>query len=82
MDNSFNSVMFSVAALHYCHKRSNMHGVVQKIRQGVPPCVIQEELRGKRADTAHMTAKLAVLKGDSCANDIIVASCYNTNPSA
>eukprot|EP00957_Ditylum_brightwellii_P126147 9616953-Ditylum_brightwellii.AAC.1 len=80
MDNLFNSAVLSVAVLHYCPKRVKPQGAVQKRRQTVLLCVIQEELSGERANTEHVTVKAAVFKSDSHANDIIVAPDYDPKP--
>ena len=42
--------------------------------------VLQEELKGKRADAALGTLKVAVLKGDSKSRDLIVVSNYDQKP--
>ena len=63
MDNLFNSVLFTVAAAN-CKTKVNTQGVLQKSGQGAPPCVMQEEVKGKAAEAIHGTVKAAVLKGD------------------
>eukprot|EP00957_Ditylum_brightwellii_P028256 2134122-Ditylum_brightwellii.AAC.1 len=62
MDNLFNSVRFSVASLNYCPKKVMTQGVIRASGGGVPSCVLQEVLSGKRAEEACGTVKAAVLK--------------------
>ncbi len=53
---------------------------MRKNGRGAPPIVFQEEVTGKKAETAHGTVKDAVLNGDSHAQDLIVASCFDQKP--
>eukprot|EP00957_Ditylum_brightwellii_P148395 11298003-Ditylum_brightwellii.AAC.1 len=62
MDNLFNSIRFSVVALNYCPKKVLTQGVIRASGRGVPLCVLQEVLSGKRAEEACSTVKAAVLK--------------------
>ena len=79
MDNLFNSVNLARAA-YSLPTRVLIHGVIRKSERGVPPCVIQEELKGKKADAARGTLKVAVLKGDSKSSDLVIASNYDQKP--
>ncbi len=62
MDNLFNSVQFTIAAAG-CKTKLLTQVVLRKSGRGAPPCVIQEEINGKKAEAAHGTVKAAVLKG-------------------
>eukprot|EP00957_Ditylum_brightwellii_P083043 6312296-Ditylum_brightwellii.AAC.2 len=77
MDNLFNSVMLCIGALQFCPRKALAQGVIRQSGRGVPPCVIQQELSGKRAEQACGTIKAAVLKGESHASNIIITSCYD-----
>ncbi len=55
-------------------------GVWRKNGCGAPPCIFQEEVTVKKAEAACGTIKTAVLKGDSCAQDLIVASSLDQKP--
>ena len=79
MDNLFVSVNLARQA-YSLPTRVSIHGVIRKSGRGVPACVIQEELTGKRAEAAKGTVKAAVLKGDSKSCDLIVTSCYDMKP--
>lgn len=57
-----------------------IHSVIRKSGRGVPSCVIQAELTGKRAEDAHGTVKAAVLRGDSIAENLVITSCYDQKP--
>ena len=48
MDNLFNSVLFKVATAN-CKTKVKTQGMLQKSGQGAPPCVMQEEVKGKAA---------------------------------
>ena len=41
---------------------------------------MQEDKTGKAANAARGRVKVAVLKGDSCLSNLVVASCYDQNP--
>ena len=79
MDNLFNSVNLARAA--YCLPTKVLtHGVIRKSGRGVPPCVFQEDKTGKKAEAERGTTRVAVLRGDSRSQDLIVASCYDQKP--
>ncbi len=80
MDNLFNSVQFTVAAA-MCKTMVLTQGVLWKNGRGVPPCIVQEEVIGKKAEAARGTVIAAVLEGDARAQGIIVASCFDKKPS-
>ena len=76
MDNLFNSVNLARQAFALVQKVKT-DGVLRKSQRGVPPCVIQEELKGKCGDAVRGTLKVAVLKGDSKSCDLVVVSNYD-----
>ena len=41
---------------------------------------MQEDKTGKAANAARGRVKVAVLKGDSCLSNLVVASCYDQKP--
>eukprot|EP00957_Ditylum_brightwellii_P120746 9210352-Ditylum_brightwellii.AAC.1 len=43
----------------------------------VPLCVTQEHLSRKRADPVCDTINAAMLQGESCADAIVITSCYD-----
>ena len=62
----------------YCiWARVFIHGVIQKAMNGVPPCVLQVDLTGKRAEAARGTIIAAVLEGDSKSSTLVVTSYYD-----
>ncbi len=63
MDNLFNSVNFTIEAAT-CKTKVLTQGILQKSNCGAPPCVYQEELKGKAAERARGTANAAVLMGE------------------
>ena len=79
MDNIFNY-------LRLAHESFNLpktvltDGSIKKSGRGVPPCVIQQELKGKHAKTARGTVKAAVLKGDSKLCNLVIVSNYDQKP--
>eukprot|EP00957_Ditylum_brightwellii_P091635 6977482-Ditylum_brightwellii.AAC.1 len=70
MDNLFNSVLLCIGALHFCSQKVLTQGVMRRNGRGVPLCVTQEPLYGKRADAACGTIKEAVPQGESHADAI------------
>ena len=64
MYNLFNSVLFTVAAEN-CKTKLMTQGVLQKSGRGAPPCIMQEEVKGKAAKAIRGTVKAAVLKGNT-----------------
>ena len=79
MDNPFSSVNLAREA-YSIWARVLIHGLIWKSMRGVPPCVLQEELTGKRADAARGTVKATVLEGGSKACQLIITSCYDQKP--
>jgi len=79
MDNLFNSVNLA-RQVYTLPSRVKTDGVIHKSGWGVPVMVLQEELKGKRADAVRGTLKVAVLKGDSKSCNLIVVSNYNQKP--
>ena len=79
MDNLFNSVRLARESFALPQKVLT-DGVIRKSGRGVPPCVIQEELKGKHAEAARGTLKAAVLKGDSKSCDLVIVSNYDQKP--
>ncbi len=79
MDNLFNSVQFSIAAAN-CKTKVLTQRILRKNGRGAPPIIFQEEVTGKKAEATRGTVKAAVLKGDSCAQGLIVASCFDQKP--
>ena len=79
LDNLFVSVNLARQA-YSLPQKVLIHGVIRKNQQGVPPCVYQEEVQGKKADEVRGTMKAAVLKGDSKSSDLVVTSCYDQKP--
>ncbi len=79
MDNLFMSVGLGREA-YSLPTRVLVHGVIRKSKQGVPPCVLQEDKTGKAAKNAQGTVKAAVLKNDSKSHNLIVTSCYDQKP--
>ncbi len=63
MGNLFNSVNFTIKAVT-CKTKGLAQGVLQKSNHGAPPCIYQEELKGKAAERARGTANAAVLMGE------------------
>ena len=56
-------------------------GVTRKIMRGISPCVAQEKLKSKKAQTeTRGTSKEAVLEGDPKCTNLIEASMYDTKP--
>ena len=79
MDNLF--VLMNLARATYAFPtRVAIHGVIRKSGRGcgVRPCVLQEELTGKRAEAVKVkgTVKAAVVKGNSKADNLTVTSCH------
>ena len=75
MDNLFNSVNFARAA-YSLPQRVKVQGVIRKSQRGVPPIVMQEKAKGKKAeDAARGTTKVAVLRGNDESSNLIVGSC-------
>ena len=79
MDNLFNSINLAREA-YSLWARVLIHGVIRKSMQVVPPCVLQEELTGKRADSERGAVKTAVLEGGSKYWQLIITSCYGAGP--
>ena len=79
LDNLFVSVNLARQA-YSLPQKVLIHGVIRKSQRGVPPCVYQEEVQGKKADEVRGTMKAAVLKGDSKSSDLVVTSCYDQKP--
>ena len=78
LDNLFNSV--NLARTAYClPQRVLTHGVIRKGR-GVPECVFQPDVTGKKLEAARGTTKVDVLRGDSKSCDLIVASLTDQKP--
>ena len=78
-DNLFNSVNLAQEA--YClWARVLIHGVIWKAIRGIPPCVLQVDLTGKRAEAARGTVIAAVLEGGSKSSNSVVTSCYDQKP--
>ena len=48
--------------------------------RGVPPCILQVDLTGKRAEAARGTIIAAVLEGGSKSSNLVVTSYYDQKP--
>ena len=79
MDNTFNSVNLARAG-YALPTKVLCQGVIRKSGRGVPPCVVQDEVKGKRADAVRGTTKVAVLRGDSKSLDLVIGSGYDQKP--
>ena len=79
MDNLFVAVKLALEA-YSLPTRVGIHGVIRKSNRGVPPCVLQEDATGKKADKVRGTVLAAVLKGDGRASNLIVSSCFDQKP--
>ena len=79
MDNLLNSVKLAREA-YSLWDRFLIHGVIRKSMWGVPSCVLQGELTGKRENADWGTVKAAVLEGDSKSCQLIITSCYDQKP--
>ena len=79
MDNLLNSVLFTLATAN-CKAKVKTQGMLQKSGQGAPPCVMQEEVKGKAAEAIHGTVKAAVLKVNPRAEGVVVASIFDQTP--
>ena len=79
MDNLYTAV--SLARMAYSlPKPVLIEGVMRKTGRGVSPCLLQEDVKGKRAEEARGTVKLALLRGDSQSCDLVVGSCFDQKP--
>jgi hypothetical protein len=80
MDNLYNSAAFCKAG--YTHPNKVLiHGVTRKGGRGIPPSVLQEEVKNRKAQiSVRGTVKAAVLTGDPECPDLVATSVYDTKP--
>ena len=79
MENLFVAVKLELE-VYSLPKRVEIHGVICKNSRGVRPGVLLSDDIRKKADKVKVTVKVAVLKGDSTASNLIVASCFDQKP--
>ena len=80
MDNLYNSAAFCKAAVN--HKRKVLcHGVTRKGARGIPPSVVQEEVKDRKKQIdVRGTVKAALLEGDPNCVGLVASSVYDTKP--
>jgi hypothetical protein len=62
-------------------QRVMVHGVTRPSLRGIPPVIKQEEVKRKGdLQNVRHTVKVAVLKGDDIAKDLVSISIYDTKP--
>ena len=78
--NLYNSAGFCRAA--YNHPRKVLcHGVARKSGRGIPPSVLQEEVKNiTQQRDVRGTVKAAVLEGDLGCPNLVASSVYDTKP--
>ena len=80
MDNLYISASFARNCLCLTNK-VKIHGVTRTDKRGIPKCVMQTVIQNtKLADEQRNTVKVAVLKGDSAAQDLVAISFYDSKP--
>lgn len=80
MDNLYMSASFARNCLCLSNK-VKIHGVTRTDKRGIPKCVMQTVIQNtKLADEQRNTVKVAVLKGDSAAKDLVAISFYDSKP--
>ncbi len=77
MDDFFNSMKFTIAVA-MCKKKVLKQGLLWKNGQGIPLCIVQEEVIGKKAGATVMAADL---EWDPRAQGIILHHALTRNPS-
>ena len=80
MDNLYNSATF--CRYSYNHRnRVLVHGVTRKWGRGIPDCVLQEEVKNRKAQIGvRGTVKAAKLVGDPECPHLVASSVYDTSP--
>jgi hypothetical protein len=77
LDNLFISARFCREAL--IGKNNVMvHGVCRKKGYGIPPCVLQKEVKRNEQAAVRGKMKAAVLEGDPDCKDLVAFSVYDT----
>ena len=80
MDNLYNSAAFCRAAFNHVRKVL-CHGVARKGGRGIPPSVVQDEMKSRAAQIkVRGTVKAAVLEGDPGCPNLVASSIYDTKP--
>ena len=78
LDNLYMSAKFAKLALQ---RNVYVHGVTRKGRQGIPSCVLQEEVKNMTAQLGvRGTVKAAILRGDPECDSLVAVSVYDTKP--
>jgi hypothetical protein len=57
-----------------------VHGVYRKEECGIPPCVLQKEVKKNEQAAVRGKTKAAVMEGDPDCKDLVAFSVYDTKP--
>jgi len=79
LDNLYISARFCREALIGKNKVM-VHGVCRKEGRGIPPCVLQKEVKRAEQAAVRGKTKAAVLEGDPDCTDLVAFSVYDTKP--
>jgi hypothetical protein len=55
-----------------------VHGVYRKEGHGIPPCMLQKEVKKAEQAAVRGRTKAAVLEGDPDCTDLVIFSVYDT----
>jgi hypothetical protein len=79
LDNLYISARFCREALIGKNKVM-VHGICRKEGRGIPPCVLQKEVKRAEQAAVRGKTKAAVLEGDPDCTDLVAFSVYDTKP--
>ena len=80
LNNLYNSAKFCCKAFKGENKVM-VHGITRMSGQGLPSCVLQEELKNEKdAEKVRGATKAAVLTGDPDCPNLVAFSMYDTKP--
>lgn len=79
MNDLFNCVQFTIAAASYKTPVLTKE-VLQHIDYSAAPCIIQKEIKGKKANAVGGTIKAAIVKDDPQAQNIIFPCYFDQKP--